>query len=145
MPVGKQRFSDFSPSIKSEKMQNTAALQNVAVIRNAQFACVLECGGASPPWDRVSLHNRDEFVAHAQPIGLKPINRSHHWRRRDVFKPSRRTPPILIRHWHQAMLNRILMDIVQPSKIRLLIGKFRIPEIMPDSPRGCAIQPTVCV
>jgi hypothetical protein len=32
---GKQRFSDFSPSIKSEKRQNTAALQNVAVIRNA--------------------------------------------------------------------------------------------------------------
>jgi hypothetical protein len=35
MPVGKQRFSDFSPSIKSEKRQNTAALQNVAVIWNA--------------------------------------------------------------------------------------------------------------
>src|SRR5215471_7580906 len=63
------------------------------------------------------------------------INRVDHWRRGNPFKPSRRTPPILIRHWDETVFNRVLMHIIQSGQIRLLVSQLCIPEVMPDFTR----------
>src|SRR5205807_1156996 len=65
-------------------------------------------------------------------IDLETIDGFGSGGRSHTFKPAGRAPGILIRYRHQAMLHRILMNVIQPSEIGLLIGNPRVSEVEPD-------------
>ena len=83
---------------------------------------------------RLALNRDIIIVEHLQFINLECINRFHLCGSCGSFKPTCRTPQVLIRDRDQAVLHRILMHVVQPGKIRLLVGKSRLPEVVPNFP-----------
>lgn len=66
----------------------------------------------SAAFKNVLLDNWRKVVVNGQRVGPKPVDRTHQGRSCYAFKPSRRTPAILVRYKHQPMLYRVLMHIV---------------------------------
>ena len=66
----------------------------------------------SAAFKNVLLDNWRKVVVYRQRVGLKSVDRTHQRRSCYAFKPSRRTPAILVRYKHQPMLYRILMHIL---------------------------------
>src|SRR5438045_4079908 len=73
-----------------------------------------------------------EVVEHLKLIGLETVDRSHLGGRGRALQPGGRTPTILIGHAHQAVVDRVLMDVIQPGVVRPLVGQALVPVVEPD-------------
>ena len=78
-----------------------------------------------------SPHSKLVVVGDVQLIDLEAINSLDRDWRRGTLKPGGRTPRILICNSDEAMLNRVLMNIVQTRQIRTLVSQFCVPKIVP--------------
>ena len=103
---------------------------------------VLDCGCPLPLFHTrtLSFGGRLKFIRYLYAVASEAVNGFHHGNRSRAFKPSRRTPRILIRHVHQSMFHRVLVNVIQARQIRFLACEPRLTKIEPDLPTGSAIK-----
>ena len=96
----------------------------------------MECGGSTPLFVRsrkkLLFQNGFKFICHVHRIRLHPIDRPDLRIRSLALEPTGRTPQILIRHFDQSVMHRILVNIVQPGEIAPMMGQSGFEEIVPD-------------
>ena len=63
-----------------------------------------------------------EVILDVDAVGLKTVDGLYLSRGGGAFQPAGRTPAILVGDHHQAMLDRILMNIIEPGVIGTLVG-----------------------
>ncbi len=84
---------------------------------------------------RFRRHSPSDFhlvvVLNPNSVRLEPVNRIDHRLGSNVFKPSSRAPWILVGHGDRSVLDRVLMDVVQPRQIRVLVTQPRFPVVEP--------------
>src|SRR5215475_13061662 len=73
-----------------------------------------------------------KIVPYVHLVGFEAVDGFDRRRRRNALKPRRRTPTILIGHWNQVMLDRVLMHVIEPRQVRVLIRQPRVPVVIPD-------------
>src|SRR5437867_3613553 len=73
-----------------------------------------------------------EIIFHLHAVNLDSVNGFHLCRRSDALEPRRRTPRILIRHRHEFVLHRVLMNVIQPGQVAVLNRQLRVTEIKPN-------------
>ena len=79
-----------------------------------------------------SPHSKLVVVGDVQLIDLEAINGLDRGWRCGALKPGGRTPRILICNSDEAVLNRVLMNIVETRQIRMLVSQFGVPKVVPD-------------
>ena len=73
-----------------------------------------------------------EVVVDVDFVDFEAVDGLHLSRRGGALEPGRRAPAILVGHRHQAVFDRVLVDVVQPGQVRGLEGQLRIPVVEPD-------------
>ena len=101
---------------------------------------VLDCASPLAFCLRVPISIHFKFIRHGNPVRLETVDGFYHRGRSRAFKPRSRAKRILIRHQHQPVFHRVLMDIVEPRQIRMLMRQSCFPKIEPDLSSGCLIQ-----
>ncbi len=81
-----------------------------------------------------------KIIQHLHVIRLETINRFNHRGRGFALEPRRAAPGVLVRHRHQSVPDRVLVDIIQAGKIAFLVGQTRLPKIVPDLPSLDSVQ-----
>jgi hypothetical protein len=84
---------------------------------------------------------RLKLIKDADTVDLEPIDAFDLCGGSGTLEPCRRAPGILVCNRHQAMFYRILMNIIQPSEVRLFISQARVPEVMPDTSAWLTVEP----
>ena len=81
-----------------------------------------------------------EVVFDMDAVDLEAVDGLHLSRGGGALEPGGGTPAILVGDRHQAMLDRILMHVVQPGEIGTLVGQPGVPVVEPDLPFGSRVQ-----
>jgi hypothetical protein len=84
--------------------------------------------------------HRLKIILHFHPVNLEAVNRPYLCRRCRAFKPRCGAPWVLVRHRHQFVLHRVLVDVIQPCQIAVLNRQCGVPKIEPDLPAFQAIK-----
>src|SRR5438552_339864 len=122
--------------------ERCASVKNGVLAMNVSMWSGRQSEATTALWIQVALRFSQDVIVieNFQLVYLEPIDRFHLRGPRRSFKPSRRTPRILISHRNQSVLDWILMDVVESGKIRILMRKSCFPEIVPNVASRCIVQ-----
>src|SRR5438445_4511937 len=121
---------------KQPKRWRATALQKTKQPKRWRATALQKKGSADLRGDGKHL----EIIEDAKLIDLETIDRFYLRGRGRALEPGCRAPTILVRHRHQPVLDRILMNVVETGKVGAFVGQTCFPTVVPHLPIGRAVQ-----
>ena len=91
-----------------------------------------ESGDESPHSKTGASFRGSKIIVHLQPVGFEAVDCLHHRRSDDALEPRSRAPFVLVRHRNETVVNRVLMDVIQPREVGAFKRQPRVSKVVPD-------------